>query len=79
MRAHVRLPFGRIEQPVGPAHACGRRRLDQYVEDLLETLRSDEPGDIDRLQGYLDAAASLIGVLQGEKAAQIVRRRSAAA
>jgi hypothetical protein len=68
--------FGAVRAKIGAAMAA---RLEQYVEDLLEDLRSEDPGDIDRLQAYLDASASLIGLLRGEKAAQIVRRRSAAA
>ena len=53
-------------------------RLDQYVEDLLEALRADEDGEIERIQTFLEIAASLIGDLRDEKAAQIVRRRAAA-
>lgn len=53
-------------------------RLEQYVEDLLEMLRADEVKHYDRVRAYLDAAATLIGVARGEKAAQIVRRRAAA-
>ncbi|MDR3513230.1 MAG: hypothetical protein P4L73_16460 [Caulobacteraceae bacterium] len=54
-------------------------RLDQYVEDLLEDLRGPEPQALDRVHAYLEAAAGLIGDACGEKAAQIVRRRAAAA
>jgi hypothetical protein len=53
-------------------------RLDQYVEDLLEAMRTDEVADLDRIRAYLDVAAGLIGDARGEKAAQIVRRRAAA-
>jgi hypothetical protein len=54
-------------------------RLDQYIEDLLDTMRTDEAADIDRIHAYLEAAAGFIGDIRGEKAAQIVRRRAAAA
>jgi hypothetical protein len=54
-------------------------RLDAYVEDLLETLRSDPDADLERIHAYLEATAGLVGDLRGEKAAQIVRRRAAAA
>jgi hypothetical protein len=54
-------------------------RLDQYVEDLLEALRAEEVRDADRVHAYLEAAAALMGDARGEKAAQIVRRRAAAA
>jgi len=54
-------------------------RLDQYVEDLLEAMRSEDAPDLDRIHAYLEAAAGFIGDIRGEKAAQIVRRRAAAA
>ncbi|MDR3507101.1 MAG: hypothetical protein P4L64_04305 [Caulobacteraceae bacterium] len=53
-------------------------RLDQYVEDLLEMRRGDEVENMDRVRRYLEAAAQLIGVAKGDKAAQLVRRRAAA-
>jgi hypothetical protein len=68
--------FGSTRAKVGEAMEA---RLDQYIEDLLEALRSDEVADVERIQAYLDAAADLIGDIRGEKAAQIVRRRAAAA
>lgn len=54
-------------------------RLDHYVQDLLDTLRGPEPGEVERVQAFLEAAALLVGEARGEKAAQIVRRRAAAA
>lgn len=54
-------------------------RLDQYVEDLLEEMRSPDHHDLDRIHAYLEIAAGLIGDARGDKAAQIVRRRAAAA
>ena len=39
----------------------------------------DEVQDLDRIHAYLEAAAGFIGDMRGEKAAQIVRRRAAAA
>jgi hypothetical protein len=53
-------------------------RLDQYVEDLLEQLRDEESENHDRIRSYLEVAAEMVGVLRGEKAAQIVRRRAQA-
>jgi hypothetical protein len=53
-------------------------RLELYVEDLLDLLRGDDVQQVDRVRAYLDAAATLIGVARGDKAAQIVRRRAAA-
>ena len=53
-------------------------RLDHYVEDVLDHLRGEESGDLDRAAEFLEIAAGLIGLLRDEKAAQIVRRRAAA-
>jgi hypothetical protein len=53
-------------------------RLEQYVEDLLDMLRADDVKNVERVRAYLDAAATLVGVARGDKAAQIVRRRAAA-
>lgn len=54
-------------------------RLDTYIEDLLEKLRSGEGADLDRVRTYLDVAADFMGVVGDDRAAQIVRRRVAAA
>lgn len=54
-------------------------RLDTYVEDLLETLRAAEGDNLDRVRAYLDVAAEFQGMITDERAAQIVRRRIAAA
>jgi hypothetical protein len=53
-------------------------RLDEYIEDLLHTIRSGEVADLDCAQALLETAAGFVGVLHGDKAAQIVRRRAAA-
>lgn len=54
-------------------------RLDAYVEDILDHIRN-EAGDNDaRPRAYLEVAAELYGLIRDEKAAQIVRRRAAAA
>jgi hypothetical protein len=68
--------FGSTRAKVGEALEA---RLDQYVEDLLETLRSEEPIDHDRVHAFMECAADFIGDIRGDKAAQIVRRRAAAA
>jgi len=54
-------------------------RLDTYVEDLLDKLRAGEGDDADRVRTFLDVAAELTGVFGDDRAAQIVRRRVAAA
>ncbi len=55
-------------------------RLDTYVEDLLDKLRGgDSAENIDRVRAYLDVAAEFLGLVFDDRAAQIVRRRMAAA
>ena len=55
-------------------------RLDSYIEDLLEKLRVGEEGEnLERVRLYLDVAAEFMGLCSDDKAAQIVRRRVAAA
>jgi hypothetical protein len=54
-------------------------RLDQYVEDLLEMLRADEVESVGRIHAFLEVSAGFMAQARGEKAAQIVRRRAAAA
>jgi hypothetical protein len=54
-------------------------RLDQYVEDLLEMLRAEDAGPPDRIHAFLEVTAGFMALAHGEKAAQIVRRRAAAA
>lgn len=54
-------------------------RLDTYVEDLLEDIRAGDGHDVSRARAFLDIAAEFCGLVQDEQAAQIVRRRAAAA
>ena len=54
-------------------------RLDQYVEDLLEMLRAEQVDSVERIHAYLEVTAGFMGAARDEKAAQIVRRRAAAA
>ncbi|HEY5411775.1 MAG TPA: hypothetical protein VIJ94_13720, partial [Caulobacteraceae bacterium] len=54
-------------------------RLDTYIEDLLEKLRAGEDDNLDRVRVYLDVAAEFMGLVSDDRAAQIVRRRVAAA
>jgi hypothetical protein len=68
--------FGASRAKIGEAL---EDRLDAYVEDLLDTLRTDPDADLERIHAYLEATAGLVGDIRGEKAAQIVRRRAAAA
>jgi hypothetical protein len=54
-------------------------RLDQYIEDLLETIRAEEIEHLDRAKAYIEVAAGFVETAEGEQAGQIVRRRAAAA
>lgn len=58
-------------------------RMDQYIEDLLDHLRAelepDAEDDHDRARAYLEVVADFSALARDEKAAQIVRRRAAAA
>lgn len=58
-------------------------RIDNYVEDLLETIRAepeeDEAVDLHRARAYLEILADFSTLARDEKAGQIVRRRAAAA
>ncbi len=54
-------------------------RLDAYVEDLLDHIRNEAGDDDERPRAFLEVAAELYGLTRDEKAAQIVRRRAAAA
>jgi hypothetical protein len=54
-------------------------RMDTYVQDLVERLHAEDGEDSDWVRAYLDVAADFCGMIQGPQAAQIVRRRAAAA
>lgn len=54
-------------------------RLDEYVDDILHDLRGEEPRQPERARAFLEVAAVLAGVIRDDKAAQLVRRRAAAA
>jgi hypothetical protein len=52
--------------------------LDTYVEDVLAMLHAKEAADVAVAHAYLEVVAEFMGLVQGQKAAQIVRRRAAA-
>ena len=58
-------------------------RMDQYVEDLLDHLRAEPEPDAEdtheRARAFLEVIAEFNALSKDEKAAQIVRRRAAAA
>jgi hypothetical protein len=53
--------------------------LDAYIEELLEEIRANDGVDQNRARAYLDIAADFCGLTRDDKAAQIIRRRAAAA
>jgi hypothetical protein len=53
--------------------------LDAYIEELLEEIRANDCVDPARAGAYLDIAADFCGLTRDDKAAQIIRRRAAAA
>ena len=55
------------------------KRIDAYVEDLLDQLHSGAGPDPERIRTFLDLAADFTGHVKDPEAARIVRRRSAAA
>lgn len=55
------------------------KRLDLYIEDLLDLLRAGDCEDPDRARRFLEVAAGFMAFCRDERAAQIVRRRAAAA
>ena len=61
------------------AHELAQTRLDQYADDLLEMRQAGaSPQEAEFIGQYLEAAAGLVAVLQGDKAATVLRRRAAA-
>lgn len=53
-------------------------RIDQYADDLLEQLHED-PAEGERVRERLEIAADFLGLVRDPRAAEIVRRRAAAA
>ena len=53
--------------------------LDGYLEELLSMIHSGEGDNLDLARQYLDIAAEFTGLVHDDQAAQIVRRRAAAA
>ena len=53
-------------------------RLTSYVEDILSMIHSGDVANLDNARAFLEVAADFTGLVQDDKAAQIVRRRAAA-
>jgi hypothetical protein len=55
------------------------KHTDPYVVDLLDLLRTGDAESSARIRNYIEAAAQILGLIHDEKAADLVRRRLAAA
>jgi hypothetical protein len=53
--------------------------LDSYLEEILAMVHGGDVEDLESARAYLAVVADFMGLVQGEKSAQIVRRRAAAA
>jgi hypothetical protein len=53
--------------------------LDQYVEDLLEVIHAGGPEQVPAARAYLDTAAEFLALVTDDRAAEVARRRAAAA
>ncbi|MDB5459026.1 MAG: hypothetical protein JWO72_767, partial [Caulobacteraceae bacterium] len=53
--------------------------LDSYLEELLAMVHGNETDNLEIAHAFLEVVADFMGLVQGEKSAQIVRRRAAAA
>jgi hypothetical protein len=54
-------------------------QLDQYVEELLDLLKTGETGNEANARAFLEVAADFSALVRDEKAADLVRRRAASA
>ncbi len=61
------------------AQEIAEARLDEYVDDLLADLRNGDSSQPERARAFLEVAAQLSAIVRDDKAAQLVRRRAAAA
>lgn len=68
--------FGR---PRAEAAETLSAHIDQYVEDLLEVVHAGDPDLVPRARAYLHICAEFLALVTDEKAAEVARRRAAAA
>ncbi len=83
------LTFADVVRPCAPDGGFGSvrskvletlgKRIDQYVEDVLEQLRLGEVEDDERARDFLGVAANMLELARDDRSAAIVRRRAAAA
>ena len=74
--AAVQGGYGTMRGKVGEDVA---HRLDSYVEELLAMMHSGDVEHLDHARMFLETVADFTGMVHDEQAAQIVRRRAAAA
>jgi hypothetical protein len=70
---------GGFNRPRAAAEESLSAHLDQYVEDLLDMLHAGDADLEPRVRAYLDIAAQCLALVTGERAADVARRRAAAA
>lgn len=68
--------FGSTRTKVGEEITHG---LDSYIEDVLGMIHNGEVEVLAHARAFLEVGAAMVGLVQDEKSAQIVRRRAAAA
>ncbi len=83
------LTFADAVRPCAPVGGFGSvrskvletlgKRIDQYVEDVLEQIRAGDVEDDERAREFLNIAADMLELARDDQSASIVRRRAAAA
>ena len=73
--------FGKILDATHPLFERFFEKLDErfasYVDEVVDAMR--DGADAGRAKAFLDIVAGFVGMIRDNKAAQIVRRRAAAA
>ncbi len=67
--------YGAVRGKVGEDVTHG---LDSYLEEILAMVHGGETENLEFAHAFLEVVADFMGLVQGEKSAQIVRRRAAA-
>ena len=52
--------------------------VDNYVEEILDLIKTGDAEDVGVAEQFLEVAAQFSGLIQGEKAGDLVRRRTVA-
>jgi hypothetical protein len=56
-----------------------REQIDHYIEEVLDLVKTGEAQDLEHARAYLRVAGDFVRLIHDEKAADLVRRRAAAA